>query len=168
MKHINKSVTIALILIGSLIGSLFPASVESSTDMIPYYMFNAATQFNIDVALLYAFCTVESRCRAKALNKNDGTKKARAAGIIEHSHGLFQIKLATARVLGFKGSVKELMKPEINTFYAAKLIRKLHNKHGDILKTISAYNAGRPIKSNKDYVEKVLIAYAHYKIDKKF
>lgn len=163
MKYVIKLVIALLV----LISSLFPLNVESSTTMIPYYMFNAATQFEVDIALLYAFCSVESKCRSKAINRNDATKKAKEAGIIEHSHGLFQIKLATAKMLGFKGKAKDLMQPDINTYYAAKLIRRLYDKYGDTVKVISAYNAGRPIKSNKDYVHKVLSAYARYKIDKK-
>jgi len=143
-------------------------NVKSDTDMIPYYFFNAASAFKIDVALLYAFCTEESRCNINALNKDDGTAFAKSQGVKSPSHGMFQIKLPTARSLGFAGSSKQLMKPEINTWYASKLLRSLYNKYKDTSKVISAYNAGHPITGNKKYVFRVLRAYAHYKIDKRY
>jgi soluble lytic murein transglycosylase-like protein len=59
------------------------------------------------------------------------------------------------------------MRPDINTWYAAKLLRELYDKYDTTPEVISAYNAGRPIGANKAYVTKVLRAYAVYKLDKK-
>lgn len=169
------------------------SQVDSRADeasKIPYYMYNAANTFNIDVALLYALCKVESNCTARAMNKFDSNQDQRSKGIIDKSYGLFQIKVATAKGLGFIdretitvtikkhnkivtlkkqiSHVEDLLKPDINTWYAAKLLRHLYNKYGDTNKVISAYNAGRYITANKGYVCKVLSKYAVYKIDRRF
>jgi soluble lytic murein transglycosylase-like protein len=168
------------------------SQVNSNADQhtkIPYYMYNAANAFNIDVALLYALCKVESNCTARAMNRYDSNQDQRSKGIVDKSYGLFQLKVATAKGLGFKDSevisvtikrhnktlsikktishVEDLLKPEINTWYAAKLLRHLYNQYNDTNKVISAYNAGRYIRANKDYVCKVLSKYAMYKIDRR-
>lgn len=141
---------------------------QGNSSTVPYYISNAATAHNLDVALMYAICTVESHCKTSAINTDDATASRKLAGIKEHSLGLFQIKMATARGLGFKGSKKELMKPEINSWYAAKLLRSLYDRYDEnTVKAVSGYNAGRYTKANKDYVNKVLKNYARFKIDRK-
>ncbi len=152
-----------ILLIGSLIIPAFSKTAVSNTDTIPYYFLEASQKFSVDVNLLYAFCTVESNCRAKAINKDDAIASKRLEGVVEHSHGLFQIKLATARGLGFKGKIRDLMNPAVNTYYAAKLIRELSDRYGTMNRVISAYNAGHPIRSNIKYVNKVLRYYNKYK-----
>lgn len=181
----NKTLlTVGLILIS------MPKPVESNTSMIPFYIYNAASKFDLDVALLFSVCKIESNCRTKAINHNDGTKADKKAGVVKKSYGLFQIQVPTARALGFvdkelvttkflkKGKVitrkkivyhtDDLLKPEVNAWYAAKLLRHLYDKYDDTLKVLSAYNAGRPTKHNKEYVNKILRQYAKYKIDKKY
>lgn len=151
-----------------LIVGLTTKNVESSSSTVPYFMYKASTSFNIDLGLLYAICTKESKCRPKALNKDDANQRGKDLGIIQHSYGLFQIKIDTARGLGFKGTRKDLMAPEVNTWYAAMLLRHLYIRYGqDTVKVISAYNAGKYTKTNKKYVDDVLANYIHYKIDKR-
>ena len=138
---------------------------------------------------MYAICLTESKCNARAVNKDDGTPKEKAAGIKVKSYGLFQIKAATASTLGFvvketvtitkkrgKHMVKvtkiidhsdELFKADVNAIYAAKLLHKLYKKYGTTERVISAYNAGHPIESNGDYVLKVLKNYVKLTIDKR-
>jgi soluble lytic murein transglycosylase-like protein len=186
MKRITTVLIVALMGLTSE-----KADSKSGTFQVPFYIYNAASQFNIDSALLYAFCKVESNCKSRAINHDDGTAAQKALGIVDKSYGLFQIKISTAKGLGFKtteitydtfynkkGKVvkikkiidhrKDLLKPEINSYYAAKLIRKLYDKYGDdTLKVISAYNAGHPIKGNIDYVSKVSREYVKCKLDRK-
>lgn len=180
--------TICLLLAGLL--SINAANATHTTpSRIPFYILNAATAYNIDVNLMYAICLTESRCRASAINKNDGTAEEKAAGIKVKSFGLFQIKASTARNVGFVDSEtvittfskgkriitktkivdhsRELLKPEINSLYAAKLLHKLYNKYHSTEKVISAYNAGHPIKGNSEYVLKVLKQYIKLTIDKR-
>lgn len=158
-----------LILLISLIVEFTSLAVlHSSTDSIPYYLANAASAHNLDVTLLYAICDVESRCKTDAVNRDDAQKAKKRLGIKEHSLGMFQIKLATARALGFKGKRKDLMKPEINSWWAAELLQNLYKRYGhSTSKVISAYNAGKYVITNKRYVNKVLSKYAHYKLDKR-
>lgn len=169
-----------LALIAILLVILTSKSVESSS--IPAFMIKASKKFDVDIALLYAICEVESKCKLNVVNRNDGTSSQKASGIVSSSHGLFQIKLATAKSLGFitkevkiiKGKrvvidhTKELLNPSTNAMYAAKLLRYEYDRYHNIIKAISAYNAGRYITGNKNYVNKVLKAYIRNKIEKRF
>ncbi len=137
---------------------------------IPHYIQAAATLFRVDPALMYAICKVESQCRSTAKNHDDGTKEQKALGLRIPSHGLFQIKLGTARGLEFKGTPAQLRQPGVNSYYAAKLLRNLYDRRdckNDTLRVLSAYNAGSYTKNNNSYVVKVLKEYAHIRIDKR-
>ncbi len=149
---------------------LFISSTANSQSQagIPHYIQAAAVHFNVDPALMYAMCKVESMCIAKTINRNDGNKAQKAKGIISRSHGLFQLKLATARGLGFKGTSTELLAPGVNSYYAAKYVRYIYDKYGhDTVRAISIYNAGHYTNSNAHHVTKVLRAYARIKLDKR-
>lgn len=159
-----KYVSVTIICLYTLFGNAL--TVDGSTTAVPYYIKVAAKEFNLDVALLYAICTKESKCRINAINLDDARKALKLQGKKEASTGLFQIKLNTAKMLGFKGTVKDLMKPKVNTWYAAKYLRHLYNRYGSTTKAISAYNAGRFINANKKYVDDVLKNYAYYKLDR--
>lgn len=107
--------------------------------------------------MLSAVCWVESRHRAEAVHYDDNGA---------NSVGACQIRLATARVLGFKGSEQELRLPARNLYLSGLYLRfQLARYHGDILKAISAYNAGTvPLNGrgqirNARYVKAVLRAW---------
>jgi len=153
----------ALMIFLILLALLLPTEASSTSQH--NFMHHVAKEFNIDVALLYAICNVESRCKPAALNHDDGTADQKAMGVKSKSYGMFQIKVATARGLGFNSKPQELLKPEVNAWYAAKLLRHLYDRYGETDKVISAYNAGKYVKSNKPYVNQVLTNYAKYKID---
>lgn len=102
----------------------------------------------VDPKVLISICKVESDLNVTATNFNDGGS---------HSHGLCQIKLSTARMVGFTGDVKLLYQPEINAIYASKYLKyQLDRYSGDYLKAVSAYNAGTYTTKNKSYVKKVM------------
>lgn len=145
-----------------------PRLVEGDTATIPFYIHNAATKYGIDTQLMYAICKVESNCKSKAMNNNDGTSAQRSKGIKSKSYGMFQIKSLIAKNLGYKDHPSKLLNPEINALYAAKLLKHLYKRYNNTAMVISAYNAGRYTKSNSSYVNKVLLNYAKIKIDKKF
>jgi soluble lytic murein transglycosylase-like protein len=107
----------------------------------------AAALAGVDPALLSAVCYVESNHNAAAYSPHDGHSA---------SYGTCQVKEATARGLGFKGSKADLQKYETNIYYAALYLSKQLKRYGTIKKAVSSYNAGKPIKSNKSYVDKVL------------
>lgn len=83
--------------------------------------------------LLESLCYVESTWRVNAIHKDDGNS---------NSVGICQVKLSTARYLGFKGTEKDLMLPENNIKYAAKYLSKNITRYTDITKGIVAYNRG--------------------------
>lgn len=88
----------------------------------------------LPAGLLGAICTVESGMNPNAVHKNDGKGD---------SLGLCQIKLSTARLVGFKGTKKQLMNAKVNAFYAAKYLKKqIKRYHGDFAKAVTAYNQG--------------------------
>lgn len=184
MKNAIMTISLSVLLISTGI-----SASASDKPSVPYYMYNAAQTFKIDIALMYAICKVESNCKAEAINKDDGNAAQKSRGLKDKSYGLFQIKAATAKALGFKtreivtkvivkkhktvtvrvviDHTSDLFKPEVNAWYAAKLLRHLFDKYKDTKKVISAYNAGKYIQSNHKYVTKVLNNYANYKMLRK-
>lgn len=111
--------------------------------------------------LLLAICTVESSLRPHVVNIDDG-------GSNNHSFGLCQVSYRTAvEMLGMPSNRDcvwnletgrcPLFKPDINLYYAEKYLNyQLKRYNNDIKKAVSAYNAGKAIKSNKNYVRNVL------------
>ena len=104
----------AIILIG-----LVASTSVFARDPIITSMEYAAKINSVDPKIVKAICWVESRLQPKAVNPDDGGSP---------SYGLCQVKLATAQwmdkvyKLKHKATVKRLMDPTINAFYAAKLL----------------------------------------------
>ena len=97
--------------------------------------------------LLEALCYEESKHNTEAISFNDGKG---------HSYGICQIKLSTARQMGFKGPIYKLLEPQTNIFYAAKyLSRQMTRYNGNIQKATSAYNRGSAVGETK-YSKRVL------------
>lgn len=103
----------------------------------------------VDPALLSGLCYVESNHQKTAYVHNDGGSP---------SIGICQVKLGTARLVGFKGTAAELQEPFTNALYAGLYLKKQQRRYRDDDKAISAYNAGRAISSNARYVQKVKAA----------
>lgn len=97
--------------------------------------------------LLEAICHVESGNLRTAINTHDSGSA---------SYGACQIKLSTARWLGFTGTVTDLWLDEtINKYYASKYLSYLAKRYDNNLDhIISAYNCGK-LCNNKTYVNKV-------------
>lgn len=89
---------------------------------------------HIDPRLTEAIIQTESRNRKWVVKKERDGKK---------SYGLMQIKLETARMMGFKGGPKRLMIPWINIFYGVRYLRLQMKSHPFLWDAVSAYNAGR-------------------------
>ncbi|MBO6538499.1 MAG: transglycosylase SLT domain-containing protein [Rhizobiaceae bacterium] len=93
-----------------------------------------ATANGVPVNLAHAVIRIESNFRANA--------RGRAGEV-----GLMQIKPATARAMGYSGSIKGLYNPETNIKYGMKYLgqaRKLGD--GSVCGTILKYNAGHGAK----------------------
>jgi soluble lytic murein transglycosylase-like protein len=100
----------------------------------------------VDPALLSSLCFVESNHNINAYVHQDGGTP---------SYGLCQVKLETARALGFTGRAEELMDPSSNALYAALYLKRQHKRYGTWEKAVSAYNCGHAC-GNKSYVRKVM------------
>jgi soluble lytic murein transglycosylase-like protein len=115
----------------------------------------------LPTGLLSALCYVESNHKINVSKvENDGS----------NSLGVCEIKLGTARMMGFLGTEKRLMQPKNNIKYAAKYLNyQIHRYHGDIYKAIGAYNSGtyhqnrKHQAKNKIYIERVLKAWSRGK-----
>lgn len=142
-----------------------PVSVSAESHR-PFFIDLYAKKYQIDPELLIAICTVESRCRTNVINHNDGTIHQKKHRIVSKSYGMFQLKLATARSLGFKLNYKNLLKTDTNTLYAAKLLKSLYDKYHNTIKVLSAYNAGKYTTHNRNYVDKVLRQFVTLKLDR--
>lgn len=111
----------------------------------------AAAINNVNPALLKGLCYKESTHNPSAYVQNDGGSP---------SIGLCQIKLATARAMGFKGLTVGLFDPFTNANYAAKYLRHQYERYHSWKKAISAYNAGHASHKNTKYVKRVIkLAY---------
>ena len=117
-----------------------------------------STHLGLPPGLLASLCYVESRHKPSAINQYDGNSP---------SYGICQIKLATAQLVGFVGTEKELMHPKTNVFYAAKYLkRQLTRYNNNVHKAVAAYNSGtyKEIKPglalNHLYVTKVLATWS--------
>lgn len=117
-----------------------------------------AQALNLPTGLQSALCFVESNHKVKAINVFDGGSP---------SLGVCQIKLATAKGVGFTGTAKELQETTTNVYYAGKYLKQQLKRYGgDIRKGVAAYNAGahrenaNGLTMNRKYVSKVFKAWA--------
>ena len=106
----------------------------------------AAENVGISSSLLFSLCHTETRIR-NVINHKDGGSP---------SYGLCQVKLRTAKQFFPNITAKDLMEPYKNAFVAGTYLKHQSERFKSMYKGISAYNAGRPIKGNKKYVNKVL------------
>lgn len=100
----------------------------------------------ISLALANAVVAIESRYNPRATG---------SAGEI----GLMQIKLRTARGVGYRGSAKGLYDPETNLRYGMKYLGQAQKlARGDLCGTIMKYNGGhylkRPTRGTRAYCGK--------------
>lgn len=114
--------------------------------------------FNLPPMLLLAICSSESDFR-NVVNPDDGGSP---------SYGICQIKLNTARTVGFQGRPKKLMHQGVNIYYAgAYLSKQLKRYKGNTCAAIAAYNLGKAkyvgtrIK-NTTYVRRVTTRWGNY------
>jgi soluble lytic murein transglycosylase-like protein len=103
----------------------------------------AGALFGVDPQLIEGICYAESKHDVNAYVARDGGSA---------SYGMCQIKLRTARGLGFTGTAGQLREPSTNIFYATKYYRYLRGRYNS--NAISSYNCGHPCR-NKRYVNKV-------------
>jgi len=101
--------------------------------------------------VLSAVCHVESGGKPHTINVNDGGTP---------SYGECQVKLNTARQMGFTGTPGQLLKRDVNRAVALRYLKYQYTRYGSLPKAIAAYNSGsvRGEIRNTKYVEKVFRA----------
>jgi soluble lytic murein transglycosylase-like protein len=93
----------------------------------------AAKKAKVSGALLLAICTHESGLNNVFVPHDGGTP----------TYGICQVKYDTAKMIGFTGKAKDLMKPEINAKWAAEYLKYQKARYdNDWCKAVAAYNAG--------------------------
>jgi len=122
--------------ISVITSALFKTS-EQVTESHPEYstlINDYARVHGVPSNLAHAVVRVESDFNPKA--------RGRAGEV-----GLMQIKLATARLMGYRGSKQQLYDPETNIKYGMKYLGKAHKlSGGNTCGTILRYNAGHAAK----------------------
>lgn len=102
-------------------------------DLLSSLFIAFSLQYDLPPGLLSALCYVESTHNISAVNPDDG-KSA--------SLGICQVKLKTAKWMGFKGTEADLMKPENNIKYAAAYLKYQLVRYDNLPKAVIAYNLG--------------------------
>lgn len=103
-------------------------------EVILVLAFSVATdKYNLPAGLLESICYVESGHDVQAYHENDGDG---------NSVGLCQIKLKTAKWLGFEGSEQDLLKPDVNIEYAARYLKYQITRYNSVKRGVIAYNVG--------------------------
>jgi soluble lytic murein transglycosylase-like protein len=78
------------------------------------------------------------------------------------SYGMFQMSLRTALDLGFHGTTAELLDPDVNAFWAARLVGQLNDRYQNLADVASCYNSGKPLSKlpawhrTRHYVREVM------------
>ena len=106
------------------------AAADRSDGRFDQLIASYASANNVPLSLAHAVVTVESNYNPKM--------RGRAGEI-----GLMQVKLGTARTMGYRGSAKQLYEPDTNIRYGMMYLgeaRKLAD--GDLCGTILKYNGG--------------------------
>lgn len=104
-----------------------PSSLRNDySDLIVKY----AKRYGVPTNLAHAVVSVESKFNPRARG---------SAGEV----GLMQIKPATARMMGFRGTTKALFDPETNIRWGMQYLATAHQLGGgEVCSTILRYNAG--------------------------
>lgn len=110
-----------------------------------------AASFNSDLppGLLESLCWVETKHQVSAVHQDDGGSA---------SLGICQVKWVTAQWLGFEGTEDDLMRPDVNIYYASKYLAYQLNRYpGSVEKAVIAYNRGHAgLLTSTKYSDKVM------------
>jgi soluble lytic murein transglycosylase-like protein len=116
--------------------------------------------FNLQPHVLESVCYVETGHNVSAYVPDDKGSP---------TYGICQVKLTTAQAMGYKGSAIDLMRPEVNSYYAAAyLAYQVRRYHNNLARAVTAYNKGnssgdgntayyRSVKYQMNYLNNSLI-----------
>lgn len=113
---------------------LCPCAAPATEDCQYAILKNVSKTYKVPYKLLVAVMMVESKGNLTALNPFDGGSA---------SVGAFQLKMNTAKAMGFHGKLQDLMDFHINAKYAAMYLKyQLDRYNGNWLKATQSYNQG--------------------------
>lgn len=115
----------------------------------------AASRYVVDPALIKAVIAKESSWNPNAYRAEPQLVPPDA------SRGLMQILYRTAQGIGYGGAPEGLFDPATNVDFGTKFLAEKLNQYG-YPSGVSAYNAGRPITGNAQYVADVDAYYNFY------
>ena len=122
-------------------------TIQSSAEPTLHEMIRvAAVTHDISPEIALGLVDVESTFKINA--QKDG------------NYGLMQIRMATAKAMGFKGNLNDLMKPERNIEYGMRYLQYCYMKHGDVRLMLGCYNGSTSTKNR--YANLVLRASKKY------
>ncbi len=133
--------------------------VHLLTAHVPYHWLisHLSCQAHLNPRMVAAIIQTESRFNPRAVGFDSGG----------YSWGLMQVKLSTARWLGFTGSQRELMNPVVNLKLGIRYLAMQAHRHPYGWDAISGYNLGTPSwnghYANREYVHRVWINYRRMK-----
>lgn len=99
-----------------------------------------------DHKLVLAVVRIESGKNRFAYNGKDRDGKG--------TYGLMQLKLATAKGMGFKGSYSDLYEWRTNLKYGIRYLNYQYTRYGTVPSALAAYNAGSVILCKKGSTRK--------------
>lgn len=108
---------------------------------------------HINPVLVASIIKVESNFHPKAFHRENSH---------EASRGLMQIESGTARLVGYRGPIRNLFHPDTNIRTGVTYLVRLSHRYRTLGSVISAYNAGTAVWIphygflNQDYVQRVL------------
>jgi hypothetical protein len=130
---------------------------------------NAEKEHNIPKGLLLAVAKTESNLEAYALNINGRPHFFKDKNIASQTirraldEGITNIDIGAAQINykwhGHKfSSIEDMLSPEVNIKYAAKLLSTLKQEHGDWHRAIRLYHSSKP-KHHRQYSRKVVLCW---------
>jgi soluble lytic murein transglycosylase-like protein len=122
------------------------ADAKSRANQLRHVIEQSARDNAVPVALAHAVIRIESNYNWKIVHAGN--------------YGLMQIKLATARSLGFAGTASALLDPATNLRYGLKYLGGAYQQAGgDLCRTIMKYQSGhravRMSAANRIYCQRV-------------
>jgi hypothetical protein len=130
---------------------------------------NVEKEHNIPKGLLLAVAKTESNLEAYALNISGRSHFFKDKNIAEQTirraldEGITNIDIGAAQINykwhGHKfSSIEDMLSPEVNIKYAAKLLSTLKQEHGDWHRAIRLYHSSKP-KHHRQYSRKVVLCW---------
>ena len=167
IRSIIKQIIIPL---GIIISLVLPNTAQAATRAELLELITLAEkEYNIPKGLLLAVAKTESNLESYALNisgrSHFSKDKDTALQTIRRAldEGITNIDVGTAQI-NYKwhrhkfSSIEDMLSPEVNIKYAAKLLSKLRQEQGNWHKAIRLYHSSKP-KHHRQYSRKVVLCW---------